>query len=96
MVTHMNDNDITTLEKEYRRLAGISISHLYNLRRSTAYTRSRLAFNKTRPAQSSIGERRTPQPNGQPGFIRVDTVHQGDLEGAKGVYHIKVWVRGLV
>jgi transposase InsO family protein len=75
-------------QKEYRRLAGISISHLYNLRRSTAYTRSRLTFNKTRPVQSSIGERRKPQPNGQPGFIRVDTVHQGDQEGAKGVYHI--------
>lgn len=75
-------------EKKYRRLAGISISHLYNLRRSTAYTRSRLTFNKTRPAHSSLGERRKPQPNGQPGFIRVDTVHQGDREGAKGVYHI--------
>jgi len=22
------------------------------------------------------------------GFIRVDTVHQGDLDGIKGVYHI--------
>jgi transposase InsO family protein len=75
-------------QKEYRRLAGISISHLYNLRRSTAYTRSRLTFNKTRPAQSNIGERRKPQPNGQPGFIRVDTVHQGDLDRTKGVYHI--------
>jgi transposase InsO family protein len=75
-------------QKEYRRLAGISVSHLYNLRRCTAYTRSRLTFNKTRAAQSSIGERRKPQPNGQPGFIRVDTVHQGDLQGAKGVYHI--------
>jgi transposase InsO family protein len=77
-------------QREYQRLANISISHLYNLRRSTAYTRSRLTFNKTRPVQSSIGERRKPQPNGQPGFIRVDTVHQGDQEGAKGVYHINV------
>jgi transposase InsO family protein len=75
-------------QKEYRRLAGISISHLYNLRRSTAYVRSRMTINKTRAAQSNIGERRKPQPNGQPGFIRVDTVHQGDLDGAKGVYHI--------
>ena len=24
----------------------------------------------------------------QPGFLRVDTVHQGDLDGVKGVYHI--------
>ena len=25
---------------------------------------------------------------GQPGFLRVDTVHQGDRDGVKGVYHI--------
>ena len=35
-----------------------------------------------------IGERRKPQPDGQPGYIRIDTVHQGDLDGEKGVYHI--------
>ena len=35
-----------------------------------------------------IGERRRPNPRGQPGFVRVDTVHQGDLDGVKGVYHI--------
>ena len=35
-----------------------------------------------------IGERRKPNPQGQPGFVRVDTVHQGDLDGIKGVYHI--------
>ena len=35
-------------------------------------------------------ERRKPQPNGIPGFIRVDTVHQGDLDKAKGVYHINM------
>ncbi len=75
-------------QQEYRRLAGISISHLYNLRGSTTYTRNRLRFNKTRPTPTGIGERRKPRPNGQPGFIRVDTVHQGDLDGVKGVYHI--------
>ncbi len=36
----------------------------------------------------SIGERRKAQPAGQPGYLRVDTVHQGDLDGIKGVYHI--------
>ena len=28
--------------------------------------------------------------NGQPGYIRIDTVHQGDLDKQKGVYHINV------
>jgi transposase InsO family protein len=72
----------------YQQLAGISVSHLYNLRRSTIYQGSRRMFNKTHSKTSSIGERRKPQPHGQPGYIRVDTVHQGDQDGVKGLYHI--------
>ena len=64
------------------------MSHLYNLRKSIPYTRQRRHFEKTRPRPSKIGERRKPQPNGQPGYIRIDTVHQGDLDKQKGVYHI--------
>ena len=75
-------------EIRYERLAGISVSHLYNLRHSIGYRRQRRQFNKTRPVRSQIGERRRPDPQGQPGFLRVDTVHQGDLDGIKGVYHI--------
>ena len=37
-----------------------------------------LNYTKTRPTAVSIGERRKPQPQGQPGFLRLDTVHQGD------------------
>src|SRR5271170_5773326 len=33
-------------------------------------------------------ERRLPDPQGQPGYLRLDTVHQGDQPTAKGVYHI--------
>ena len=36
-----------------------------------------------------IGARRKPRPEGRPGWIRVDSVHQGDLDKVKGVYHIK-------
>jgi hypothetical protein len=42
----------------------------------------------SRPAAIAIGERRKPDPQGRPGFLRVDTVHQGDWDGAKDVYHI--------
>jgi hypothetical protein len=45
-------------------------------------------FEPTRPSGVSIAERRRPEPHGQPGFLRVDTVHQGDWEEEKGVYHI--------
>jgi transposase InsO family protein len=73
---------------EYERLAAISVAHLYNLRQHPRYRERRLNYTKTRPTAVSIGERRRPDPQGQPGYLRVDTVHQGDQPGAKGVYHI--------
>lgn len=74
--------------EKYRRLAGISVAHLYNLRHSKTYLRVRTHYEKTRPKASVIGVRRRPRPNGRPGYIRVDTVHQGDMDSIKGVYHI--------
>ena len=73
---------------EYERLAAISVSHLYNLRQQPRYRERRLNYTKTKPTAVAIGERRRPDPQGQPGYVRVDTVHQGDQPGAKGVYHI--------
>ncbi len=75
-------------QDEYERLAGISVAHIYRPRRCRGYRRRRLRFTKTRPTAVSIGERRRPNPQGQPGYLRVDTVHQGDRDGVKGVYHI--------
>ena len=76
--------------QEHARLAAISVAHLYNLRKHARYRERFLNYSKTRPAAVSIGERRKPQPQGQPGFLRLDTVHQGDPPngGEKGVYHI--------
>lgn len=75
-------------EAEYANLACISIGHLYNLRKSAAYLRRRRWFQKTQPKPSSIGERRKPRAHGKPGYLRIDTVHQGDCDKRKGVYHI--------
>ena len=75
-------------ETRYQRLATIFVAHLYNLRQSTGYQRQRQVWTKTRPVTVPIGERRAPAPNNRPGYLRVDTVHQGDLDGIKGVYHI--------
>lgn len=72
----------------YRRLAGISVAHLYRLRGTEAYRKRNTSYQPTRPTPIPIGERRKPQPQGSPGYLRVDTVHQGDQEGAKGLYHI--------
>ena len=75
-------------KREYERLAGISTGHLYNLRNSVGYRKQAAVFEPTRPNPVAIGERRRPDPKGRPGYLRVDTVHQGDWDGSKGVYHI--------
>ena len=77
-------------DPRFERLAGISNGHLYNLRHSTTYQRRRGKVAPTRPTKVSIGERRRPHPQGRPGFVRVDTVHQGDFDGAKGLYHLNL------
>jgi len=75
-------------DARYERLATISVGHLYNLRKRHGYIDRRRVFTKTRPTGIAIGERRAPAPDGRPGFIRIDSVHQGDQDGLKGVYHI--------
>ena len=74
--------------KRFERLAGISVSHLYNLRATTAYRKRAGHYQATQATGVAIAERRKPDPKGRPGYLRVDTVHQGDWEGAKGVYHL--------
>jgi transposase InsO family protein len=72
----------------YVRLAAISVAHLYRLRNSAAYRKRNTSYQPTRPTPIPMGERRAPQPRGAPGFLRIDTVHQGDQQGRKGLYHI--------
>ena len=72
----------------YQRLSTISVAHLYRLRNSAAYRKRNTTYQPTKPTPVSIGERRKPQPHGSPGYLRIDTVHQGDLDGRKGLYHI--------
>lgn len=72
----------------YERLAGISSAQIYRLRATAAYRKRNASYEPTRPTVIAIGERRRPEPNGRPGYLRIDTVHQGDFDGRKGVYHI--------
>ena len=75
-------------KQEFNRLSNISVAQLYRLRQSSFYLNRTLIVRKPKPASCQYGERRRPDPQGQPGYIRVDTVHQGDLNGKKGIYHI--------
>lgn len=74
--------------QEYENISKISVSHLYRLRSTRLYQSKSLTYEKTQAVKRSIGERRKPDPKGCPGYIRIDTVHQGDSGVAKGVYHI--------
>jgi hypothetical protein len=84
------------LEREYseygqaafERLAQLSVAQLYRFRNSAAYRKRNTSYQPTRPTPIPIGERRKPRPQGRPGYLRIDTVHQGDRDGTKGVYHI--------
>jgi hypothetical protein len=76
---------------EYKHISEISVSHLYNLRNtSVTYGKEELTYTKTNAVQVNIGTRKKPNNEGKPGYLRVDSVHQGDLDKQKGVYYINI------
>ncbi len=77
-------------EDAYVRLKDISVAHLYRLRGRRQYRSQARTFAKTNPTGVPIGQRRKPFPEGKPGYIRVDSVHQGDRDKEKGVYHVNL------
>ena len=75
---------------EFQNLKDISVSRLYDLRKTRRYTLRSLILIDTDPVKRNIGERKKPRPQGKPGFLRVDSVHQGDKGEEKGVYYINL------
>ena len=87
-----NLNDMYRMygDQRFERLANISVSHIYNFKQTNIWKSRSLDYTKTKPASCEIGIRKKPKPEGKPGFLRVDSVHQGDLDKEKGVYHINL------
>jgi hypothetical protein len=77
-------------DNRFEHLQHISVSHFYNLRKTNIFQSRMLNYRKTNPVKVNIGIRKKPAPFGKPGYIRVDSVHQGDLDKEKGVYHINL------
>ena len=77
-------------DERFERIANISIAHIYNLRGTRQYESKSLTYTKTPTTSVDIGIRKKPRPDGKPGFLRVDSVHQGDRDKEKGVYHINL------
>ena len=76
---------------EFERISHISVPHIYNIRHDSRQYKSNILFiAKTQAVTRNIGERRKPQPEGKPGYLRVDSVHQGDRDLEKGVYYINM------
>lgn len=99
LLNHPNGKAVKQMMKDMYHLYGdhrfellqqISVSHFYNLRRTNIFQSRMLNYTKTRPVKVNIGIRKKPFPFGKPGYLRVDSVHQGDLDKEKGVYHINL------
>lgn len=77
---------------EYKTISEISVSHLYTIRNTNRQYCSSPAkwIARTKATAVNIGIRAKPKPGGRPGFLRIDTVHSGDLGGTKGAYHINI------
>ena len=82
-------------DMRYDRLAGISVSHIYNLREKPAYRFKALTVSRTKSVQVAIGKRGRPNPDGKPGYIRVDTVHHINLVDEVTQWEVVICVEAI-
>ena len=75
-------------DSRFARISKISSSYIYVLRGRDFYRQKSNYYVHTKPTVVSIGHREIPYANGNAGYIRVDSVHQGDRDAEKGIYHI--------
>ena len=75
--------------QEFFNIAQISVSHIDNLRQTVVYVSDWV--NGTKSREVPIGKTEKPQTNGNPGAIRVDTVHQRDIYHINAVDEITQW-----
>jgi len=82
----------TYSDPRYERLAQISVSHLYNLRKSAGYQAQRKHFTTTRPVCNAIGVRKAPGPEGRAGFVRTIPI-RAILTASRASITSPVWMR---
>lgn len=76
-------------DKRFENLKNISPAHINNLRHRRTYDCK--YKNGTKSVQSQIGERIKPEPNGNPGYLRIDTVHQRDVYYINAIDEVTQW-----
>ena len=75
--------------EQYENVSHVSVSHVKNLRQRDEYKAKNLEHTHARIVP--IGETRKPEPNGLPGSIRIDTVHQRDVYYLNVVDEVTQW-----
>ena len=86
----MMRNEYNAGDSRFIHLKDISIAQLYRLRSTPRYKEESLVVGKTKSVNIPIWTRTKPITKGLPWFIRVDTVHQWDLDWKKWVYHVNL------
>lgn len=76
-------------ETAYDHIAEVSSSHINNLRRDPHY--KSFWVNGTKSVERTIAETKEPEPNGKPGSLRVDTVHQREIYYLHLVDEVTQW-----
>lgn len=76
-------------KEEYKNIAQVSTSHINNLRNTDRYKATYLHHTQVRVVP--IGETKRPEPNGCPGSIRIDTVHQRDIYIINSIDEVTQW-----
>jgi len=77
--------------EEFKNISKISVSHIYNLRFTKMYRQIAKTYEPTKPSINiEIGIRTKPYPNGIPGYLRLDSVSQGNKDDEKGLFHINI------
>lgn len=74
---------------DYQNISQVSVSHINNLRKRNVYNCS--YKNGTKANEVGIGQTIKPEPNGIPGSIRVDTVHQRDVYYINSICEVTQW-----
>jgi len=72
--------------QSYQRLVGVlQVAPVNRLGQPAAYRKRNTSLPTDAAHADSIGERRKPQPNGAPGYLRIDNGASGDQDGRKGL-----------
>ena len=77
----------------YERLSELSVSHLYNLRKSAGYQARRVSFTKTRAVCNPIGVRKAPRPTGAPVMCASTPCTRVTWTASKGSTTSPAWMR---